>query len=109
MLQIIHNHKSEKTLKFIMTSENKEHNTKFFKFRHNSVEIKENYSHKNFVKLNFIVTKNQLISRHTVWKNENFSHIVKIQGDPNQNFPFLRAISLKVCTSDPMLVKPKLV
>ena len=36
-------------------------------------------------------------------------YIREVQGDPNQNFPFLRAISLKVCTSDPMLVKPKLV
>ena len=32
-----------------------------------------------------------------------------IQGDPNQNFPFSRLISLKVSTPDPKLVKPKLV
>ena len=32
-----------------------------------------------------------------------------VQGDPNQNCPFLRAITLKLCVSDPMLVKPKCV
>ena len=33
----------------------------------------------------------------------------QIQGDPNQNLKFLPAISLKLCISDPMLVKPKCV
>ena len=33
----------------------------------------------------------------------------EVQGDPNQNCPFLRAITQKVGTSDPMLVKPKCV
>ena len=32
-----------------------------------------------------------------------------IQGDPNQNFPFPKPVTLKVFTSDPKLVKPKLV
>ena len=31
---------------------------------------------------------------------------VVIQGNPNQNCPFLRAITLKLCISNPMLVKP---
>ena len=32
-----------------------------------------------------------------------------IQGDTNQNCPFLRPITQKLSTSDPMLVKPKCV
>ena len=32
-----------------------------------------------------------------------------IQGDPNQNCPFLRAITQKLSISDPKLVKPKCV
>ena len=32
-----------------------------------------------------------------------------IQGDPNQNLKFVLAITLKICVSDPMLVKPKCV
>ena len=32
-----------------------------------------------------------------------------LQGDPNQNVKFLLAITLKICISDPMLVKPKCV
>ena len=32
-----------------------------------------------------------------------------IQGDPNQNLKCLLAITLKLCISDPMLVKPKCV
>ena len=32
-----------------------------------------------------------------------------LQGDPNQNLRFLLAITLKICFSDPMLVKPKCV
>ena len=34
---------------------------------------------------------------------------VKVQGDPNQNLLFQMAISLEICISDPMLVKPKCV
>ena len=33
----------------------------------------------------------------------------KLQGDPNQNLKFVLAITLKVCISDPMMVKPKCV
>ena len=32
-----------------------------------------------------------------------------LQGDPNQNLKFVLAITLKICLSDPMLVKPKCV
>ena len=32
-----------------------------------------------------------------------------VQGDPNQNSPFLKAITHKVSISDPMLIKPKCV
>ena len=32
-----------------------------------------------------------------------------VQGDPNQNLRFLLARTLKICVSDPMLVKPKCV
>ena len=32
-----------------------------------------------------------------------------IQVDPNQNLRFLLGITLKICVSDPMLVKPKCV
>ena len=32
-----------------------------------------------------------------------------VQGDPNQNPLFQKAVALKLCISDPMLVKPKLV
>ena len=50
-------------------------------------------------------------------KNEQFTLTKKIinissnqlQGDPNQNCPFLRPITQKLSTSDPMLVKPKCV
>ena len=34
---------------------------------------------------------------------------MRIQGDPNQNCPFLRAITQKLSLSDPKLVKPKCV
>ena len=44
--------------------------------------------------------------RHT---RVSFFLLFLLQGDPNQNCPFLRAIALKLSTSDPMLVKPKLV
>ena len=32
-----------------------------------------------------------------------------LQGDPNQSFPFQMAVTLKLSSSDPMLVKPKCV
>ena len=32
---------------------------------------------------------------------------LELQGDQNQNFWFQMAVPLKVCISDPMLVKPK--
>ena len=32
-----------------------------------------------------------------------------IQGDPNQSFPFQMAVTLKLSSPDPMLVKPKCV
>ena len=35
--------------------------------------------------------------------------IFEVQGDPNQNLKCLFAITLKLCISDPMLVKPKCV
>ena len=34
-------------------------------------------------------------------------YIKQIQGDPKQNCPFLRAITLKLRVPDPMLEKPK--
>ena len=34
---------------------------------------------------------------------------IPLQGDPNQNLKFVLAITLKICISDPMLVKPKCV
>ena len=34
---------------------------------------------------------------------------LQIQGDPNQNPLFQKAVAIKLCISDPMLVKPKLV
>ena len=34
---------------------------------------------------------------------------IPLQGDPNQNLKFVLAITLKICISDPMLVKPKYV
>ena len=40
---------------------------------------------------------------------ENKTVIFKLQGDPNQNLKFVLAITLKLCISDPMLVKPKCV
>ena len=39
----------------------------------------------------------------------NFKVNSNIQGDPNQNLKFLLAIILKLCISDPLLVKPKCV
>ena len=36
-------------------------------------------------------------------------HARNLQGDPNQNLKCLLAIPLKLCISDPMLVKPKCV
>ena len=33
----------------------------------------------------------------------------QVQGDPNQNPLFQMAVPLKLCISDPMLVKPKCV
>ena len=62
----------------------------------------------------------------TVWKFGNFpakqilreinfgelvglKSAILIQGDPNQNLKFVLAITLKLCISDPMLVKPKCV
>ena len=38
---------------------------------------------------------------------QNKARLIKLQGDPNQNFPFQMAITLKLSYSDPMLVKPK--
>ena len=38
------------------------------------------------------------------WKSQTNC---KIQGDPNQNLLLQLAITLKICISDPMLVKPK--
>ena len=35
--------------------------------------------------------------------------INELQGDPNQSFPFQMAVTLKLSSSDPMLVKPKCV
>ena len=32
-----------------------------------------------------------------------------VQGEPNQNMKFVLAITLKICISDPMLIKPKCV
>ena len=40
---------------------------------------------------------------------QNKARLIKLQGDPNQNFPFQMAITLKLSYSDPMLVKPKCV
>ena len=34
---------------------------------------------------------------------------IVLQGDPNQSFPFQTAVTLKLSSSDPMLVKPKCV
>ena len=34
---------------------------------------------------------------------------LELHGDPNQNFPFQMAVTLKLSSSDPMLVKPKCV
>ena len=42
------------------------------------------------------------------WERMNVFESI-IQGDPNQNFPFQMAITLKLSSSDPMLVKPKCV
>ena len=43
-------------------------------------------------------------------KEEMFNqNNAQLQGDPNQNVKFLLAITLKICVSDPMLVKPKCV
>ena len=38
-----------------------------------------------------------------------FGPAIEIQGDPNQNLKCLLATTLKLCISDPMLVKPKCV
>ena len=35
--------------------------------------------------------------------------VMLVQGDPNQNLKFILAITLKLCISDPILVKPKCV
>ena len=48
--------------------------------------------------------KNHSIS-HKVGICQNQFH-VKIQGDPNQNLLIKMAITLEVCISDPILVKP---
>ena len=40
------------------------------------------------------------------WNN---TIVPQVQGDPNQNLPFQMAITLKLSSSDPMLVKPKCV
>ena len=44
---------------------------------------------------------------------ENYSKlntiVLLLQGDPNQNPLFQMAVPLKLCISDPMLVKPKCV
>ena len=37
-----------------------------------------------------------------------FKHMY-VQGDPNQNLKLLLAITLKLCISDPIMVKPKCV
>ena len=54
-----------------------------------------------FMKLVHIVLK------HNVQILEKQNQI--LQGDPNQNLKFRLAITLKVCISDPLLVKPKCV
>ena len=58
----------------------------------------------NRVVLHFKKTNGKNSISHTI---HNLMH--QVQGDPNQNFPFPRPITLKVSTSDPKLVKPKLV
>ena len=40
---------------------------------------------------------------------KNYVKSKRLQGDPNQNIKFLLAITLKICVSDPILVKPKCV
>ena len=43
-------------------------------------------------------------------KNKRFTAIkINLQGDPNQKLQLQMAVTVKVCISDPMLVKPKLV
>ena len=32
-----------------------------------------------------------------------------VQGDPNQNLKFILALTLKLCISDPIMIKPKCV
>ena len=52
-----------------------------------------------------------LTSHHEIWLLCNNSFVCDkscmIQGDPNQNFPFQIAKTLKLISSDPMLVKSK--
>ena len=43
------------------------------------------------------------------YQNRFLNNEYILQGDPNQNCPFLRAITQNVSTSDPLLVKPKCV
>ena len=60
----------------------------------------------------FYSKEQQGIRNVLYYLNENqlmLCRMYDVQGDPNQNFPFPRPISLKVSTSDPKLVKPKLV
>ena len=45
----------------------------------------------------------------TLEKSNEVIEVLVLQGDPNQNFPFPKLVTLKVFTSDPKLVKPKLV
>ena len=54
-----------------------------------------------------LFTKSFLLGNAAMFFMSNARSIKQIvlQGDPNQNCPFLRAITLKVCFSDPMLVK----
>ena len=40
---------------------------------------------------------------------QEISNFKLLQDDPNQNLRYLLAITLKICNSDPMLVKPKCV
>ena len=61
-----------------------------------------------------VFAKIQFISCFTLecyHKNYHFhpTKLEPLQGDPNQNCPFLKAITLKLSTSEPMLVKPKCV
>ena len=64
------------------------------------------------ISYHFQITIKILISC-TLW-HQNLQNLLvciltELQGDPNQNLICLLAITLKLCISDPMLVKPKCV